>query len=337
MKILGIESSCDETAAAVVESGRSVLSSIIYSQIEKHKKWGGVIPEVASRLHMEAINEVIFKALEEAFPESKEEERFQNIDAIAVTNGPGLIGSLLVGVNIAKTLSWLHSKPLISVNHLNAHVCSNFLASDIQPPFICLLASGGHTQIIKVNDYTEMELMGETIDDAAGEAFDKVARLLDLPYPGGPHLDKLAQSAPEPSKYSFTISKVGNYDFSFSGLKTAVLRLKQKLSEKEWLDNKANIAAAFQDCVAKTFYKKVRSAVEDTNMQQVVIAGGVAANSKIRACFEEGFSDMNIVFPSLKYCTDNAAMVASAGYFEALKLNHTVADNNYQLEVFSRV
>ena len=248
MLILGIESSCDESAAAIVEDGRKVISNYLHSQIEDHKDWGGVIPEFASRLHYKKINKVIEKTLSDV------SVSYKDIDAIAVTHGPGLIGSLLVGMNVAKTLAWVHKKPLIPVNHLMGHICANFLDSDIEPPFICLLASGGHTQVILVKNYDEMEIVGETIDDAAGEAFDKVARLLDLPYPGGPELDKLAQNFDfdgdiYKGTYKFPIPKVKELNFSFSGLKTSVLRLKQKISEEEWNGNKAEIAFAFQDCV----------------------------------------------------------------------------------------
>lgn len=317
MLILGIETSCDETAAAVVEDGRKVLSSIVHSQIKDHQEWGGVIPELASRLHIQQITRIIDKALEEASSSLSKDISIEDIDAIAVSNRPGLVGSLLVGVNAAKTLAWMHNKPLIATNHLHGHVCANFIDSDLEAPFICLLASGGHTQIIKVTDYADMEILGETIDDAAGEAFDKVARLFELPYPGGPHLDKLAQQVTDKKKFSFTIPKVKGYDFSFSGLKTAVLRLKEKLSEEEWFAEKANIAYAFQDCVAKTFYKKILVAVENEGLDQIVLAGGVAANSGVRGLFKENFPEENLVFPSLRFCTDNAAMIASAGYFLA--------------------
>lgn len=343
MLILGIETSCDETAASIVEDGRKVISNVVLSQIEKHKEWGGVIPEVASRLHLESINSIINQTILEASkleenPSSNNDKEllnnyWQKIDAIAVTNKPGLIGSLLVGVNVAKTLAWIHDKPLIPVNHLYGHVCANFIDSEIEPPFICLLASGGHTQIIKVQSYHDMQILGETIDDAAGEAFDKVARLMDLPYPGGPHLDKLAKNATEFDKYSFPISKVDGFDFSFSGLKTAVLRLKQKLDDSEWEENKANIAYAFQDTVAKTFYKKISKATEETGIESVVLAGGVAANSRIRGLFQEKFPAENLCFPPLKYCTDNAAMIASAGYFMR---DVEAKYDDFSFEVFSR-
>lgn len=328
MYILGIETSCDETASAIVKDGREVITNTVYTQIEKHKKWGGVIPELASRLHLETINEVINKNFTSM--------TFADIDAIAVTNGPGLVGSLLIGVNAAKTLSWIHQKPIIPVNHLFGHVCSNFIDTDLEPPFLCLLVSGGHTQIIEVKSYKETLILGETIDDAAGEAFDKVARLMGLPYPGGPSLDKLAREADDKEKYRFTIPKVSSYDFSFSGLKTAVLRLKENIVEKypcQWDENKANIAYAFQNCVAVTLLQKIQLAVEKTGIEKVVLAGGVAANSRIRELFKNNFSEGNLVFPQLKYCTDNAAMIAAAAFFTYdAKVNYS----DLGFEVFSR-
>lgn len=324
MKILAIETSCDETAIAIVEDGRKVLTNQVFSQILKHKEWGGVIPEVASRMHLETINPLVNKALAEA------QLQMQDIDAFAVTQGPGLLGSLMIGINTAKTLSWIFDKPLIKVNHLHGHVAANFIDSNLEAPFLCMLASGGHTQIIAMHTNTQMEIMGETIDDAAGEAFDKVARLMDLPYPGGPELDKLAQTATDvfcseaiqdPSikhdRYCFPVAQVaGDFDFSFSGLKTAVLRIKEKISDDLWQKDKAKIAKAFQDCVAKTFSKKIDKALEKIGMKKLVLAGGVAANSSIRQVFQDKYAkDYELVIPSLKYCTDNASMIAAAAYF----------------------
>ncbi len=334
MLILGIESSCDESAAAVVKDGREVISNYLHSQIEDHKDWGGVIPEFASRLHYKKINKVIERTLTDV------KLSLSDIDAIAVTHGPGLIGSLLVGMNVAKTLAWVHNKPLIPVNHLMGHICANFLDSDIEPPFICLLASGGHTQIIQVNNYNDMGIIGETIDDAAGEAFDKVARLLDLPYPGGPELDKLAQEfnfkeSVYKGKYKFPIPKVKELKFSFSGLKTSVLRLKEKLDESEWQENKTEIAFAFQDCVAQVLKRKIESALENSDINQVIIAGGVAANSRIRKIFNE--INIKIVMPDLKYCTDNAAMIASAGHYKYLSSSDKEIYYNYDFEAFSKL
>jgi N6-L-threonylcarbamoyladenine synthase len=334
MLILAIESSCDETAVAIVENGRKVHSSKLYSQIKHHEDWGGVIPENASRLHYETAHQILDKTLTEA------KVKIEDITALAVTQGPGLIGSLLVGINLAKTLAWVHNKPLIPTNHLMGHICANFLDSDLEPPFLCLLASGGHTQVIKVKDYYDMEIMGETIDDAAGEAFDKVARLMELPYPGGPNLDKLAQTGQLNSEYRFTIPKVKDYNFSFSGLKTAVLRLKQKIGDDEFLKNKADIAFMFQECVAKTLERKIAAACEDTGIKQIVIAGGVAANSKLRAHFQDVFSETNgfsLCLPALKYCTDNAAMIASAAYFKHKSQSNHDEYSNYEFDAFSRM
>lgn len=330
MLVLGIETSCDETAASVVEDGRRVLSSVVYSQTEAHIEWGGVVPELASREHLLRINEIVLKALSDA------SLSFDDIDLIAVTQGPGLLGSLLVGINTAKTLAWLHKKELIGVNHLHGHICANFLSKDsnvnnFAPEFLCLLVSGGHTQILKVNDYCDYEIMGESIDDACGEAFDKVAKLLDLPYPGGPELDKLAQSAQDTfvsdaeaqaksilhGRYSFPIAQVDAYDFSFSGLKTAVLRLKQSISAELWQKDRAKIALAFQQTVSKTLLRKLKKAADETGFKKIVIAGGVAANSSIRKDFEAEFSKgFELVKPALEFCTDNAAMIAGAAYFQ---------------------
>jgi N6-L-threonylcarbamoyladenine synthase len=347
MLILGIESSCDETAIAIVKDGRKVISNQIFSQISKHQEWGGVIPELASRMHLEVINDLLKTSLEQA------QLTMEDISAIAVTQGPGLLGSLLVGINFAKTLAWIYDKPLIPVNHLHGHICANFLnTDDLVPPFLCLLASGGHTQIIHVKDYDNYQILGETIDDAAGEAFDKVARLMKLAYPGGPEIDKLASTASDNlvsdhdparfnstaikhGKYIFPVAKVGAIDFSFSGLKTSVLRLKEKIGEDIWERDKPKIARAFQESITKTFLKKIKDAL--TNLQNettIVIAGGVAANTELRKQFKKEFSDANgykLIIPDLQYCTDNAAMIASAGYFNKAK-----SSKDFGFEGFSR-
>ncbi len=327
MKILAIETSCDETAAAIVKDGRELIASVVVSQIEKHQKWGGVIPEMASRFHLEAIDQVLSDCLAKAKMTIE-----TDIDAIAVTNGPGLTGSLLVGANAAKTLAWLYSKPIIPVNHLAGHIAANYIGTEIKPPLLCLLVSGGHTQIIRVDSYTSVEVIGETVDDAAGEAFDKVARLLDLPYPGGPHLDKLAQEAliiegalthesaetcrKAPFCYEFKIPDMSGLDFSFSGLKTAVLRLKEKLSADIWQRDRAKIALAFQNTVAEFLFAKLAKASVETGYNNIIIAGGVAANSAVRKRFSEGFKapDYQVYYPPLSLCTDNAAMIAAAAY-----------------------
>lgn len=323
--IMAIETSCDETACAIVKNGREVLSNVVASQIKTHEKYGGVIPEIAAREHLETINIVI----EEAFGQSGLKP--EDITALAGTVGPGLVGSLLVGLNAAKTLALIYDKPFIGVNHLNAHIFANYIDTDLKSPFIALLISGGHTQIIEVKSHSEQKIIGETIDDAIGEAYDKVARLIGLTYPGGPLLDKLAK---EGNKFAYKLpeAKVGGYDFSFSGLKTAVLRLVQTLKNKNEELPIKDICASFQEVVSETLLKKVKAALEGTGYKQVVLAGGVAANSEIRRKFfeleKEGYK---VAAPPMKYCTDNAAMVASCAYFS------TNTFDNINVEVFSRV
>ena len=324
--IFAIESSCDETAAAVVKNGREVLSNVVASQIKTHIEFGGVVPEVAAREHLEAINLVISQAFEQSGLKG------EDITAFAATVGPGLVGSLLVGMNAGKSLALAYDKPFIGVNHLNAHVCANFLNTDLEPPFIALLISGGHTQIIEVKSYLEQRIIGETIDDAIGEAYDKVARLIGLPYPGGVNLDKLAQTG-NPFAYKLPEAKLHNeYDFSFSGLKTASLHLIQRL-KKETADlPKADISASFQENVSSTLLKKTKKAADNINAKTIVLAGGVAANSEIRKKFfalrEEGYK---IYAPEMKYCTDNASMIASSAYFLAGTMD------SLDVEVFSRM
>src|SRR5574344_2027405 len=322
--IMAIESSCDETACAIVKNGREVLANVVASQIKTHAKFGGVIPEIAAREHLEAVNVII----EEAFEQSGLKP--EDITAFAGTVGPGLVGSLLVGLNAAKSLALAYDKPFIGINHLNGHVCANFIDTDLKPPFMALLVSGGHTQILEVKSFAEQKIIGETIDDAVGEAYDKVARLIGLPYPGGPVLDKLAREG-NPKAFQLPDAKVGEYDFSFSGLKTAVLRLVQSFKNKETMPVN-DICASFQERVSATLLKKVKHALEERGYKQVVLAGGVAANSEIRRKFFELEKEGYKVFaPAMKYCTDNAAMVASCAYF-----SETTFDN-IDTEAFSRV
>jgi N6-L-threonylcarbamoyladenine synthase len=320
--IMAIESSCDETACAIVKNGREVISNIVASQIKTHAKFGGVIPEIAAREHLDSINIVV----EEAFSQSGLKP--EDITAFASTVGPGLVGCLLVGLNATKTLALVHDKPFIGVNHLNAHLCANYIDTDLKPPFIALLVSGGHTQIIDVESYSKQTILGETIDDAVGEAYDKVARLIGLPYPGGPRLDKLAQEG-NPHAFELPEARVDGYNFSFSGLKTAVLRLVKSFDGKELPVN--DICASFQECVSKTLVKKLKKATEERGYKQIVIAGGVAANSEIRkkvfALENEGY---RVLAPAMKYCTDNASMVASCAYF------NTNTFDDIDVEVFSR-
>lgn len=323
MLILGIESSCDETAAAIVEDGRKVLANVVSSQIKIHEKFGGVVPEVAAREHLNSINLVIKETYEKANINPKD------IDAFASTVGPGLVGCLLVGLNAAKTLSLVHNKPYIGVNHLNAHVSANFINTDLKPPFICLLVSGGHSQIIYVKDYDKQKILASTIDDAVGEVYDKVARLCSIPYPGGILLDKLAQEGNK-NVFSFPEAKVKEDEFSFSGLKTAVLREVKKFKAEELPKN--DIAASFQYRICDTLIKKTIAFANKLNCKNIALAGGVAANSELRKRMQElsqkGYSTYA---PELKYCTDNAAMVASCAYFNPIK-----SDNSLLLEVFSR-
>ena len=323
--VLALESSCDETACAIVKNGREVLSNIVASQIKTHQEFGGVVPEVAAREHLEAVNEVIAKAFEEANVKPEE------LTAIASTVGPGLVGSLLVGMNAAKALSIAFDKPFVGINHLHAHVCANYIETDLEPPFIALLVSGGHTQIIKVKDYSDSEILGETIDDAAGEAFDKVARLIGLPYPGGPNLDKLADKG-NPNAFKFTKAKIGEFDFSFSGLKTAVLMLTKKLSSERGEIPVEDVAASFRENITSVLAEKTKKAAEKFGIKTVVLAGGVAANSEIRRKIKIFENDgYKVYIPQMKYCTDNAAMIGSCAYF------HSDVYTSEGQEVFSRL
>lgn len=325
--IMAIESSCDETACAIVKNGREVIANVVASQIKTHAKFGGVIPEIAAREHLDSINVVI----EEAFTQAKDVAGIEpeDITAFAGTVGPGLVGCLLVGLNAAKTLALVYDKPFIGVNHLNAHLCGNYIDTELKPPFMALLVSGGHTQIIDVKSYSQQHILGETIDDAVGEAYDKVARLIGLPYPGGPRLDKLAQEG-NPKAFHLPEARVDGYNFSFSGLKTAVLRLVKSFDENELPVN--DVCASFQECVSSTLLKKLKRAAEENGYKQVVIAGGVAANSEIRRkIFNLENEGYKVFAPPMKYCTDNAAMVASCAYFNT----NTFDDVN--VEVFSRV
>lgn len=323
MIILALESSCDETAAAIVEDGRRVLSNVVSSQIKVHENFGGVVPEVAARLHLNSVNLVIQEAYKQA------QITPCKIDAFASTVGPGLVGCLLVGLNAAKTLSLVHDKPFIGVNHLNAHVSANFIDSNLKPPFVCLLVSGGHSQIILVEDYNKQTILASTIDDAVGEVYDKVARLCSIPYPGGVLLDKMAKDGNKDA-FNFPEARVGEDEFSFSGLKTAVLREVKKLN-KENLP-KEDIAASFQYRIIDTLIKKTKHFADKLNCKTIVTAGGVAANSELRKRLED-LSAMGYTThaPALKYCTDNAAMVASCAYFNPIK-----CENSLLLEAFSR-
>lgn len=301
---LAVETSCDETAAAVVAGGRKVLSNVVLSQIDVHQKFGGVVPEVAARHHLETINEVIDQAIRESQLDPRQ------LSGVAFTQGPGLIGTLLTGATAAKAYAWAFDLPLIGVDHLLAHVCANYIDSDLEPPFIALLVSGGHTQIIHFANYSDGRVIGQTIDDASGEAYDKVARLLGLGYPGGPVIDKLAQEG-NPTAFRFPEGNVAGYNFSFSGLKTAVLRTVEKLPQPL---PQADLAASFQDAVTRVLVKKTIAACNEFDAPRIVLAGGVAANKTLRKKFEE-LAPVKVYSPALRFCTDNAAMVASAAHF----------------------
>ena len=315
--ILAIETSCDETAAAVVKNGREVLSNIIFSQIDLHTLYGGVVPEIASRKHIEKINQVIKEALKEAGVTLKE------LTAVAVTYAPGLVGALLVGVSVAKAVSFATGKPLIGVHHIEGHISANFIENpELEPPFVCLVVSGGHSHLVIVKDYGEYEIIGRTRDDAAGEAFDKVARAIGLGYPGGPKIDKVAKLG-NPDAVYFPRAKVGGneYDFSFSGLKSAVLNYLNGCRMKGQEICQEDVAASFQKAVIEVLVEHAMHAVSEYGFHKFAIAGGVASNSGLRAAFEMECAGRGIEFyhPSPIYCTDNAAMIGTAAYYEYKK------------------
>ena len=315
--ILGIESSCDETAAAVVKNGREVLSNVISSQIAMHTLYGGVVPELASRKHMEKINPVITQALSDAGM------TLQDITAVAVTYGPGLVGALLVGVAEAKALAYAAHLPLVGVNHMEGHVCANFLENtELEPPFLCLVVSGGHTHLVRMKDYGDFEILGCTHDDAAGEAFDKVARAVGLGYPGGPKIDAEAKKG-NPHAISFPRGHIegSRYDFSFSGLKSAVLNYLNQAEMKGETVNRPDLAASFQAAVVDSLVSRAIMAAEEFGEDKIVIAGGVASNSCFRETMERECREHGIKFyrPRPIFCTDNAAMIASAGYYDYRK------------------
>ena len=315
--ILAIETSCDETAAAVVKNGREVLSNVISSQIELHKLYGGVVPEIASRKHIEKINQVIEEALNEA------QVTLEEIDVIGVTYGPGLVGALLVGVAEAKAIAFARNKPLVGVHHIEGHVSANYIENkDLEPPFLCLIVSGGHTHLVVVKEYGSYDIIGRTRDDAAGEAFDKVARAIGLGYPGGPKIDKLSKEGnPKAITFPRAVIEGAPYDFSFSGLKSAVLNHINTCEMKQEEINRADVAASFQQAVIDVLITKTIQAAKDFGMKRVAMAGGVASNSSLReaminACKK---NDLDFYHPSPIYCTDNAAMIGSAAYYEYLK------------------
>ena len=314
--VLGIESSCDETSVAVVKNGREVLSNVIDTQIKIHEQFGGVVPEIASRNHIEAISRVTKLALEQA------NVKLEDIDIIAPTYGPGLVGALLVGVSYGRGLAYALNKPLVGVNHLEGHISANYITHpDLEPPFLCMLTSGGNTQIVYVKDYCDMEVLGRTRDDAIGEAFDKVARVIGLTYPGGPKIDKLAEQGK--ATINFPKTHFENLDFSFSGIKTAVINLHHKNPEV----NKADLCMSFEKAVTEVLTENIEKAIKQTGIKKVVLAGGVSANTHIREEFEKLGQKLNVQIykPDLRLCTDNAAMIGSAGYYRYL--HGDISDN----------
>ena len=313
MKILAIESSCDETAVAIVEDGKKVLSNVVFTQIDIHTKYGGVVPEIASRHHIEKITYVIDQAMKEA------NLTFKDIDKIAVTANPGLVGSLMVGINAAKTLGLAYNKEVIMVNHIHGHIYANYLEDDFTFPVLALVVSGGHTELVLMKDHMSFEILGETLDDAVGESYDKVARVVKVGYPGGPIIDKMA-SLGSPT-YSLPHVKLGkdSYDFSFSGLKSAVINLCNKLDMKGEELNANDLAASFQEAVVDVLCEKTIRAAKEYKAKQIIVAGGVAANKGLRSALTNEVNKvegLRITFPSFKYCTDNAAMIGVAGYFQ---------------------
>ena len=324
--ILAIESSCDETSAAVVKNGREVLSNVISSQIDIHKKFGGVVPEVASRNHILNISSVVAEAMETA------NVGYSDLSAVAVTYGPGLIGALLVGVSYAKGIAVAHKLPLVAVNHIHGHIAANYIThKDLEPPFVCLVASGGHSHILYVNDYMDFEILGRTHDDAAGEAFDKIARVIGLVYPGGPKIEALAKSGKcDAMKFPRVYFSDAPYDFSFSGVKTSVINYLHNAEQKGTEVVPADIAASFQAAVTDVLVEHTVSAALDKKVKKVALAGGVSANGALRKAFLDACqkNNLELFYPELILCTDNAAMIGCAGYYKFLKGEFAASDLN---------
>ena len=311
---MGIETSCDDSCVAILKNDRDILVNLISSQIDTHTLFGGVVPEIASRKHLEAINPLIDRALEEA------DLTYDDIDLISVTKGPGLMGSLLVGISAAKALSLATNTPMLGANHMRGHICANYLANkDLEPPFVSLVVSGGHTYLVRVDGYTDYEIVGKTRDDAAGESFDKVARKMGLGYPGGPKIDKIAKEGNNKAiAFPRVMLEKDSYDFSFSGLKTAVINYMHKLEQKGEEINRADVAASFQEAVVDVLVEKSMRLLEETGYDKLALSGGVAANSRLRYRLEEACEKKGIKFyyPPIEFCTDNAAMIAMTGYLD---------------------
>ncbi|MEC2075158.1 tRNA (adenosine(37)-N6)-threonylcarbamoyltransferase complex transferase subunit TsaD [Metabacillus fastidiosus] len=308
--ILAIETSCDETACAIVKNGKEIIANVVSSQIESHKRFGGVVPEIASRHHVEQLTVVLEEAME------KSALSFEDLDAIAVTEGPGLVGALLVGVNAAKALAFAQGLPLVGVHHIAGHIYANQLIAELKFPLLALVVSGGHTELVYMKDHASFEVIGETLDDAAGEAYDKVARTLGLPYPGGPHIDRLAHEGEPSISLPRAWLEEGSYNFSFSGLKSAVINTLHNAKQKGEEINPQDLAASFQESVIEVLVTKTMRAAEQYNVKQVLLAGGVAANKGLRSALQTAFSekkDIELIIPPLSLCTDNAAMIAAAG------------------------
>lgn len=333
--VLGIETSCDETAVAVIKDGREILANVVSSQIESHKRFGGVVPEVASRHHVEQITYIIEAAMKEA------NISFEDIDAIAVTEGPGLVGALLIGVNAAKAIAFAHGIPLVGVHHIAGHIYANRLIKELEFPLLSLVVSGGHTELIYMKKHGSYEVIGETRDDAVGEAYDKVARTLNLPYPGGPHIDRLAAEGEPTIELPRAWLEADSYDFSFSGLKSAVINTLHNAKQRSEVIKDEDLAASFQESVIDVLVTKTVKAAKEYEVKQVLLAGGVAANKRLRKALEDAFSDLSyeLIIPPLSLCTDNAAMIAAAGSIEYNKGRRSGLDLNgnpgLDLEMFS--
>lgn len=313
MLVLGVESSCDETSVAIVKDGKEVLCNVIHSQIDVHQRFGGVVPEIASRHHVYQVSMVFERAFQEAKIQPEE------IDLVAVTQGPGLVGSLLVGINAAKTFAMLYRKPIIGVHHLAGHIYANAIEHDMRFPAVALLVSGGNTELIYMKDHFEFEVIGQTLDDAVGEAYDKVARVIGLPYPGGPAVDRLSFSGNDTYAFPRVYLEAGSYHFSFSGLKSAVINLVHQALNRGEEIRKEDLCASFQAAVSQVLVDKTFALAKEKNVQQIIVAGGVSANQGLKERFMKENPGFEICIPSIRYCTDNAAMIAVAGYYQYRK------------------